>query len=96
MTETLRISQHHPALEGHFPGNPIVPGVVILDHVITAAINAGYTVTAIGSAKFSAPLLPGQPFVITFQPKGNRLQFMVHRDEEMLAQGSMDVESPGK
>lgn len=93
MTETLRISQHHPALGGHFPGNPIVPGVVILDHVISAATSAGYTVTAISSVKFSAPLLPEQPFVIAFQPKGKRLQFEVHRGDELLAQGSMDVES---
>ncbi|MCW8929337.1 MAG: hypothetical protein OQL19_03750 [Gammaproteobacteria bacterium] len=28
------ISHEHPSLTGHFPNNPIVPGVVILDQVI--------------------------------------------------------------
>lgn len=31
------ISDEHPALPGHFPGNPIVPGAVTLDHAIAAA-----------------------------------------------------------
>ena len=26
----------HPRLPGHFPGQPIVPGVVVLDHVLAA------------------------------------------------------------
>ena len=31
------IAPDHPALEGHFPGQPIVPAVVILDAVLAAA-----------------------------------------------------------
>ncbi|MBF0263677.1 MAG: hypothetical protein HQL46_00265 [Gammaproteobacteria bacterium] len=27
------IAANHPSLEGHFPDNPVVPGVVILDQV---------------------------------------------------------------
>jgi 3-hydroxyacyl-[acyl-carrier-protein] dehydratase len=33
-TANLRIKRKHPALDGHFPGNPIVPGVVILDNIL--------------------------------------------------------------
>ena len=32
--EMMTIKNNHPSLSGHFPGNPIVPGVVILDNVM--------------------------------------------------------------
>ena len=52
----------HPALPGHFPGRPVVPGVVLLDHVIGAARESFGLGPAIGlpRVKFTAPVLPGQ------------------------------------
>lgn len=56
------IASDHPALPGHFPGRPIVPGVVILDHVL-AAIESAYGplgALRLPQVKFLRPLLPGQ------------------------------------
>ena len=37
--EAIRIIHaNHPTLPGHFPGAPLVPGVVILDEVLAALI----------------------------------------------------------
>jgi len=32
----ITIRRDHPSLPGHFPGNPVVPGVVILEEVLEA------------------------------------------------------------
>lgn len=56
------IGPDHPALPGHFPGRPVVPGVVLLDRVTAAAREAFGLGPAIGlpRAKFAAPVMPGQ------------------------------------
>jgi 3-hydroxymyristoyl/3-hydroxydecanoyl-(acyl carrier protein) dehydratase len=60
-----RIAADHPAAAGHFPGNPIVPGAVILDEVV-AAIATGRSIEAIEtvSAKFLDKVRPGERLVI--------------------------------
>ena len=35
------VPHDHPSLPGHFPGRPVVPGVVLLDRVL-AAIEAAH------------------------------------------------------
>src|ERR1700751_2279611 len=60
------ISADHPSLPGHFPGAPVVPGVVIL-HAILAALTEGGEdshLTVIRAVKFVVPLNPEQPFPI--------------------------------
>ena len=51
----------HPSLPGHFPGNPVVPGVVLLDEVF-ACLPPGLTLL---TAKFTAPVLPGSIVEVT-------------------------------
>jgi 3-hydroxyacyl-[acyl-carrier-protein] dehydratase len=63
---TWRAPADHPALAGHFPERPIMPGVVLLDQAILFAERLlGYQVAAwqIGSAKFFSPVAPGELLV---------------------------------
>jgi 3-hydroxyacyl-[acyl-carrier-protein] dehydratase len=63
---TWKAPADHPALAGHFPGRPIMPGVVLLDQAILFAERLlGYQVAAwqIGSAKFFSPVAPGELLV---------------------------------
>ncbi len=56
------ITPDHPSLPGHFPGRPLVPGVVLLDRVI-AAIEAQHGPLGplrLPQVKFVQPLLPGE------------------------------------
>jgi 3-hydroxymyristoyl/3-hydroxydecanoyl-(acyl carrier protein) dehydratase len=56
------IAPGHPALPGHFPGRPIVPGVVILDQVLAAieSTHGRLGPLRLPQVKFMQPLLPGQ------------------------------------
>ena len=89
---TLRVPAKHPALTGHFPGNPIVPGVVILDEVICAAeawLGGDFHVHGLSHAKFLAPLKPDEAARIELALRGSLLEFAVYRGEATIAKGTM-------
>ena len=92
----LRIAANHPSLPGHFPGRPIVPGVVLLDCVLQAAecwLQRPLHVTALAQAKFTAPLLPETAAQLQLQVTGDELRFNLSRDGAPLAQGLFRIEA---
>lgn len=86
----LRIDAAHPALAGHFPGRPLVPGVVLLERV--AAACKAWRGQRIGrlDAKFLQPLLPGEEAEIQLHEEGSSIAFRVARaDGATLARGKL-------
>jgi 3-hydroxymyristoyl/3-hydroxydecanoyl-(acyl carrier protein) dehydratase len=91
---TLSIPARHPALAGHFPGNPIVPGVVLLEGVIAAAeawLGTNFHVAGLSHAKFLAPLKPDEAARIDLALRGPLLDFSVHRHETAIAKGTLNI-----
>ncbi|WP_407648572.1 hypothetical protein [Cupriavidus cauae] len=63
------IEAGHPALPGHFPGRPIVPGVVLLDHAvlrIAAALGRPPHPARLASVKFLATVVPNEPVTVRY------------------------------
>ena len=80
----------HPSLAGHFPGAPVVPGVVLLDHVLRIAEawrGRGLHAVALPQCKFLAPLLPDRPARVRLELRGERLRFEITEADQPLARG---------
>jgi 3-hydroxyacyl-[acyl-carrier-protein] dehydratase len=91
----LNIPINHAAFAGHFPGMPIVPGVVLLDEAVHAICEASEFPTAawqINSVKFVSPLLPGEAATIRFETQDSgAVRFEIVADMRSIAVGSITL-----
>lgn len=89
MTVTaLCISCDHPAFAGHFPGRPIVPGVVLLDQAKRIIESECSLLTSgLQVAKFLSPALPGDSLALEYALKSNHIQFEIRCDMRLIASG---------
>ena len=86
----LRIAANHPSLPGHFPGLPIVPGVVLLEQAIAAAeswLQRPLRIASLQQAKFTRPLLPEQSATLALTLKDQELRFEIQYADDRIAQG---------
>lgn len=66
---TLLIAADHPTGKGHFPGNPIIPGALLLAEVmrcIEQAQGLRFASCNVKSAKFQHPARPGDRIDIKY------------------------------
>ena len=95
--ETIRtIHANHPTLPGHFPGRPLVPGVVILDEVLAALTEwrRDSQLTGIRMVKFLAPLQPEQIFTVFLSTKdahAAEVTFCCRLQDRVIVEGRREV-----
>lgn len=95
--EAIRIIRaNHPTLPGHFPGAPLVPGVVILDEVLAALIEwrQDSQLTGIRMVKFLAPLQPEQAFTISLSLRNDyraEVNFCCRAEDRLIVEGQLEV-----
>jgi 3-hydroxyacyl-[acyl-carrier-protein] dehydratase len=77
---TLAVDAAHPIFAGHFPGSPIVPGVMLLEWVLreaAVALGRGVGQLRIREAKFFAPLPPAQSADLYLDASPSRCAFRI-------------------
>jgi len=85
------IPADHPSLPGHFPGRPLVPGVVVLERVVEAieAMHGPLRPLRLPQVKFLQPLLPGERACIELDGAAPRWRFRVLRGTTMISSGDI-------
>ena len=100
-TATIKfcIALDHPAIPGHFPGAPVVPGALLLAeglHRLELLAGAPIRCRRIESAKFFRPVAAGATVTATLTPADRdqaNVEFSV--DGAMVAQLTLTAAPPG-
>lgn len=92
---TVSIGHDHPSLAGHFPGHPVVPGVVLLDEVLSLvreSSGAAQSVTGLPLVKFSSPLSPGEVVTIHVDlDEAGQATFSCRVGTRLVASGTIEL-----
>ena len=94
MTEHSRrlfIEADHPCFEGHFPGNPILPGAVLLlklQDLLEQAMTDRQLIQ-INSAKFLAPIPPDSTLTVNWRAPEEDGQAVIKARLEVLLAGQL-------
>lgn len=91
-TPAFSIPAAHPALAGHFPGNPIVPGVLLLEHLLRELQQA--TVLrwplTLSQVKFLASVRSDEPLHVAIDSlEETRARLRLLRGEQTMLQATV-------
>jgi len=95
----VQVPADHPAFAGHFPGQPLLPGVSLLALVLEAALGDRALAAAVGQAprlgavKFLAPVGPGTSLALHFESTATALRFEVRAGARIAASGHFERDS---
>jgi 3-hydroxymyristoyl/3-hydroxydecanoyl-(acyl carrier protein) dehydratase len=89
----LAIAANHPSYEGHFPGAPVLPGVVLLDeaiHAIERADGGQPRGWRVGAVKFLRVVGPGEPLALERELLANgTIRFTILSSGQTVAIGAL-------
>ena len=84
----IDVPLNHPCYAGHFPGRPILPGVVLLELIVDRIARGAPR--AIPAVKFQRALVPGEAFTLRWKDGGERVSFRCESGGEPVAEGTIE------
>ena len=92
----LVIPSTHPALDGHFPGQPIVPAALLLDQLCECLQETtGYRFRQAKQIRFLRPIKPNQLIVIKCEVKNSDdYRFQCSVEGDLVVKGLLSTEAP--
>lgn len=88
----------HPCLKGHFPGDPMVPGVAQVVAVAEARARAAWPdlgpAVGLRRLKFKRALRPADELVLRLLRSGERVAFRIRRGDEEATRGTLLFATP--
>lgn len=94
-SRAYRFAPNHPAGPGHFPGNPIIPGALLLDRLLDSMGRSGLARQEIRVAKFLHPVRPGDEVTFRWRDTGREISFecVLAESGEIALSGSANPEA---
>lgn len=84
------IAADHPALPGHFPGRPVVPGVVLLDRIDALLRERGLRIAECVHVKFIEAVAPLEQLALRVEIDGDlAARFTIHSASRCAVSGSL-------
>ena len=91
------IAPDHPAFTGHFPGSPVLPGVLLAALVLEGVRESPAHAARLGGMvqidqlKFLAPVGPGASLCIKLWPQGRGVAFDIRQAATTVARGVLSA-----
>ena len=95
----IDVPTDHPAFAGHFPGHPVLPGVLLLSFVMRALAARPLLAARVGAtprldnAKFLHPVGPGARLRVDLREQGSGVAFEVWMQDTVVARGQFAASS---
>lgn len=93
----MRVDPQHPVFAGHFPGRPIVPGVLLIDWALAALRDAvsdarlNVSPVELGTVKFLRPVTPGAELRIIWSISNSRSALRIECDGNLVASATLSA-----
>lgn len=94
---SFAIARDHPAFAGHFPGQPIVPAVVLLAEALAAievATGRAPHEWTVSGAKFLQAVGPGARLTLTHEESRGGRRFEIRSGDAVVASGTLTAKGP--